>query len=39
MNATERAIQLAIAIWHVAGWRQLIAEMRGQAEAKRADTN
>ncbi len=35
MNATERAIQLAIAIWHVAEWRQLVTGMRDQAEAKR----
>ncbi len=28
MNATERAIQLVIAQWHVAGWQKIV---RGEA--------
>jgi hypothetical protein len=35
MNATERAMSLVRAIWHVAGWRHLILEMKAQAERER----
>ena len=34
MNATERAMELVRAIWHVAGWRLLILEMREMRERK-----
>lgn len=36
MNATERAMSLVRAIWHIAGWRHLILEMKAEAARRKA---